>query len=77
MQTEPMDPTVVLNKWQISDLFFNHENAHLAEAYAGSQEGLDDNEVREALIKDAADFAATIGDTSLTDWLVDDFMRRR
>ena len=67
---------ITINETQLSDLFFNHDNLAMIDAYAGN-EPPSEEEVQEALKKDAEKFSELLGGQVTPEWLVEDFNKRR
>ena len=69
---------VVLDEIQLSDLFFNHNNQNIREAYASADEPLQlyDPTVQEGLKKDAESFSDLMGGQVSPEWLIENYNSR-
>lgn len=69
-------PSVTINGTALSDLFFNAEHPNLDLAHPAGEPPTNE-EYRDALFKDALDFASLLDDQVTAEQLVADFMARR
>lgn len=74
---------MTIDQTALSDLFFNHYLAHRDALYADPKSDPSDEELAEALFKDADEFVACLNQRftyderlALIAWLVSDFNRR-
>lgn len=69
---------VVITGGALSDIFFNFHHTTYNGACESAEDGLSDEQCREALAVDAHDFCLMIGEPeALEQQLIDDFMARR